>query len=74
MLGLYFSERIGYIPEEESMSSEFVDQYQIVVGLSVTEMEIVHAAYKNCNPNGQLPNLLLFSIVHDDVTYKPVSI
>lgn len=30
-----------------------LDSYQLVFGLSVTEMEIVHAAYRIENPNGR---------------------
>jgi len=32
---------------------EILDHYQLVLGLSVTEMEIVHAAYRIDNPNGR---------------------
>ena len=28
------------------------DQHKWIEGLSVTEMEIIHAAYRNDNPNG----------------------
>lgn len=48
------SERIGWIPDRASVSEECLEQYQLFFGLSVTEMEIVHAAYRNDNPNGTL--------------------
>ena len=45
------SERIGWIPEPGELPSNLVDEYRWVFGLSVTEMEIVHGAYRKDNPN-----------------------
>jgi hypothetical protein len=44
--------RCGWIPEPNEVPHEFGSQYAWVQGLSVTEMEIVHAAYRSANPNG----------------------
>jgi hypothetical protein len=43
--------RCGWIPEPNEVPHEFGSQYAWVQGLSVTEMEIVHAAYRSANPN-----------------------
>jgi nephrocystin-3 len=43
--------RIGWIPMEDELPKALWDKYQLVFGLSVTEMEIVHAAYRIENPN-----------------------
>ncbi|XP_064629063.1 TPR repeat-containing protein DDB_G0287407-like isoform X2 [Lineus longissimus] len=45
------SERIGWIPLPGEIPQNLVDEYQWVFGLSVTEMEIVHGAYRKDNPN-----------------------
>jgi len=36
----------------EEISDEVRTKYNFVYGLSVTEMEIMHAAYRLDNPNG----------------------
>ena len=46
-----YSERIGWIPEPGELPNNLVDEYRWVYGLSVTEMEIVHGAYRKDNPN-----------------------
>ncbi|XP_069070749.1 telomerase protein component 1-like [Pleurodeles waltl] len=43
--------RVGWVPTAEDVSVEIMEQYQWVPGMSVTGMEIVHGAYRNCNPN-----------------------
>ncbi|XP_069476368.1 uncharacterized protein [Ambystoma mexicanum] len=43
--------RVGWVPAAEDISLEIVEQYRWVPGMSVTGMEIVHGAYRNCNPN-----------------------
>lgn len=43
--------RIGWIPVASELPPNLLDSYQLVFGLSVTEMEIVHAAYRIENPN-----------------------
>ena len=48
---LFCSERMGWIPLDEEISRNLIDKYKLVVGLSVTEMEIIHAAYRPDNPN-----------------------
>ncbi|XP_070560675.1 TPR repeat-containing protein DDB_G0287407-like [Ptychodera flava] len=45
------SERCGWIPEQGKVPSNLGKKYQWVNGLSVTEMEIMHGAYRNDNPN-----------------------
>ena len=48
---LRFSERIGWIPEADDVPHSLVQDYRWIFGLSVTEMEIVHGAYRKDNPN-----------------------
>ena len=45
------SERIGWIPFEEEVPKNLVNEYRWIFGLSITEMEIVHGAYRKDNPN-----------------------
>ena len=45
------SERIGWIPLPSEVPQTLVDEYRWIFGLSVTEMEIVHGAYRKDNPN-----------------------
>ena len=45
------SERIGWIPEADDVPQSLVQDYRWIFGLSVTEMEIVHGAYRKDNPN-----------------------
>ena len=49
----FASERIGWIPVGEEVPEAVREQYKWVDGLSVTEMEIMHGAYRNDNPNGE---------------------
>jgi len=58
-----YSERIGWIPLLEQISEDVKTGYSFVYGLSVTEMEIMHAAYRVDNPNGT--SLLRFVNVID---------
>ena len=52
MLPLYHcSERIGWIPLQNEVPGTVVDEYRWIFGLSMTEMEIVHGAYRKDNPN-----------------------
>nr|XP_047125336.1 TPR repeat-containing protein DDB_G0287407 [Hydra vulgaris]XP_047125337.1 TPR repeat-containing protein DDB_G0287407 [Hydra vulgaris] len=44
-------ERAGWIPKFEDVSLNLAAQYGWVYGLSVTEMEIVHGAFRKLNPN-----------------------
>ena len=46
------SKRVGWIPLDEELPPKLLSNYRLVFGLSVTEMEIVHAAYRIENPNG----------------------
>ena len=48
---LIFSERIGWIPSCGDVPQNIVDEYKWIFGLSITEMEIVHGAYRKDNPN-----------------------
>ncbi|ELU16709.1 hypothetical protein CAPTEDRAFT_199172 [Capitella teleta] len=45
------SERVGWIPMEEEVPEAISSEYSWVRGLSVTEMEILHGAYRTDNPN-----------------------
>ena len=45
------SERIGWVPEAGEVPQSLVQDYRWIFGLSVTEMEIVHGAYRKDNPN-----------------------
>ena len=47
------SERIGWIPAGEDIPEAVRDEYKWVDGLSITEMEIMHGAYRKDNPNGK---------------------
>jgi hypothetical protein len=51
---LFDSERAGWIPTFGDLTYNLAAQYGWIYGLSVTEMEIVHGAYRKCNPNGKL--------------------
>lgn len=44
-------ERAGWIPQFGDMTANLASQYGWVYGLSVTEMEIVHGAFRKLNPN-----------------------
>lgn len=58
------SERAGWIPTFGDLTYNLAAQYGWVYGLSVTEMEIVHGAFRKCNPNGNyissLPRINVF--------------
>ncbi|XP_074662841.1 TPR repeat-containing protein DDB_G0287407-like [Tubulanus polymorphus] len=45
------SERIGWIPDTEDIPGSLVDEYRWIFGLSMTEMEIIHGAFRKDNPN-----------------------
>ena len=38
---------------KEELTDEIISEFDLIIGLSVTEMEIVHAAYRQDNPNGE---------------------
>lgn len=44
--------RSGWIPDFGDLTYNLAVQYGWVYGLSLTEMEIVHGAFRKCNPNG----------------------
>ena len=48
-----FSERVGWIPVKNEIPEAVQEEYKWVEGLSVTEMEIMHGAYRKDNPNGR---------------------
>ncbi len=50
---MFLSERAGWIPDLDEVPEAVSDQYNWIEGLSVTEMEIMHGAYRNDNPNGK---------------------
>lgn len=45
------SETLGWVPSHEYTHSVF-DQYDWVRGMSLIEMEIIQAAYRSINQNG----------------------
>ena len=49
----YYSARAGWIPTFGDLTYNLAVQYGWVYGLSLTEMEIVHGAFRKCNPNGE---------------------
>ncbi|XP_013381321.1 TPR repeat-containing protein DDB_G0287407 [Lingula anatina] len=55
--------KIGWIPDMEEVPEHLVDEYEWIFKLSVTEMEIVHGAYRKKNPNA------LF-LVREDPIYE----
>lgn len=48
----FCSERIGWVPMGHEVPANIRDEYSWIDGLSVTEMEIMHGAYRKDNPNG----------------------
>lgn len=52
------------MPDE--ISEDVKNKYEFIYGLSVTEMEILHAAYRLDNPNG-ISNLMFLA----DIGYIP---
>ena len=56
------SERVGWVPVMDDVPESVRDEYRWVEGLSVTEMEIMHGAYRRDNPNGYyLLQIFIFS-------------
>ena len=51
---LIVSKRIGWIPLKDELPAELISDFNLVIGLSVTEMEIVEAAYRKINPNCEI--------------------
>ena len=49
----HYSERIGWIPLSSEVPDALKGEYKWIEGLSVTEMEIMHGAYRRDNPNGK---------------------
>lgn len=56
--------RAGWIPTFGDLTYNLAVQYGWVYGLSLTEMEIVHGAFRKCNPNA------MFLIRDDDFTER----
>jgi len=52
------SERMGWVPAGNEIPEPIKSSYKWIEGLSVTEMEIMHGAYRKDNPNGALYPLL----------------
>ena len=46
-----FSARMGWIPMDDDVPEDCVEKFRWMYGLTVTEMEIVHGAYRTDNPN-----------------------
>ena len=45
------------------MPSSIRDEYKWIEGLSVTEMEILHGAYRADNPNGNTISRLMLCVI-----------
>jgi len=43
---------MGWVPADEEVPEAVKSTYKWIEGLSVTEMEIMHGAYRKDNPNG----------------------
>ena len=52
------SERVGWVPADTEVPEAVKSSYKWIEGLSVTEMEIMHGAYRKDNPNGTFCLLL----------------
>jgi hypothetical protein len=62
---LDFSERMGWVPVGSEIPEAIRSTYKWIDGLSVTEMEIMHAAYRKDNPNGELKMQFEFNVQRD---------
>ncbi|KAM4808050.1 telomerase protein component 1-like [Rhinophrynus dorsalis] len=51
LMVILLGERVGWVPNISQVPQEVIEQYHWVTGMSVTGMEILHGAYRNCNPN-----------------------
>ena len=47
-----YREKAGWIPEPSEVPGLLAAQYGWVHGMSVTEMEIIHGAYRTATANG----------------------
>ncbi|XP_070562961.1 TPR repeat-containing protein DDB_G0287407-like isoform X2 [Ptychodera flava] len=47
----FVCERCGWIPNRNEVPQSVIEEYRWVMGLSVTEMEVIHGAYRVDNPN-----------------------
>ena len=63
-MSLCISERAGWIPDFGDLTFNLAAQYGWVYGLSVTEMEIVHGAFRKLNPNGMFVVFLFYVSFH----------
>ena len=50
------SDRCGWVPESDQLPAPLKDQYKWIDGMSVTEMEILHGAFRIQNQNGKRCN------------------
>ena len=67
---VFNSERAGWIPTFGDLTYNLAAQYGWIYGLSVTEMEIVHGAYRKCNPNGELIYTLLIQKIENFILFQ----
>nr|DBA22784.1 TPA: hypothetical protein GDO54_013786 [Pyxicephalus adspersus] len=51
LMVVLLGERAGWIPQAAEVPQEIVETYNWINGVSVTGTEILHGAYRNCNPN-----------------------
>lgn len=49
---IYISEKVGDIPKLMILERPKLQEYSLVEGLSLIELQLVHAAYNSGNPNG----------------------
>lgn len=45
------SHRSGWIPQESDVPKYLAEEYGWIFGTSITEMEIIHGAFRQANPN-----------------------
>ncbi|XP_068096733.1 telomerase protein component 1-like isoform X2 [Hyperolius riggenbachi] len=51
LMVVLLGERAGWIPQAAEVPPEIVEEYNWIDGMSVTGTEILHGAYRSCNPN-----------------------
>ena len=59
------SETMGWIPTPDQVPLSMAEHYGWVEGVSMLEMEIMHAAYRSNNPNGTWGVELLLAFICD---------
>ena len=58
------SHRSGWIPNKTDVPDYLAKEYGWIFGASITEMEIIHGAFRGANPNGYIA-ILYFNDITD---------